>query len=107
MVFRRNPDPGSRPLALSLLVYQSIWVVGLTFVIWFALVQAYSASKLSAFTFITPLFGVAASYFIMHDTLTLAFGAAALLVIAGLYLVNRSEPRVPVPIDPLLNVTKT
>ncbi len=95
------------PLALSLVTYQAIWVVGLTFLIWFALVQAYSASKLSAFTFITPLFGVVASYFILHDTLTLAFGAAALLVIAGLYLVNRPSPVVPVPIDPLLNVTKT
>jgi drug/metabolite transporter (DMT)-like permease len=92
------------PLALSLMVYQSVWVVGLTFLIWFALVKTYSASKLSAFTFITPLFGVVASYFIMHDTLTLAFGAAALLVIAGLYLVNRPGP---VAIDPLLNVTKT
>jgi len=79
------------PLALSLMVYQAVWVVGLTFLIWFMLVQTYSASKLSAFTFITPLFGVVASYFIMHDTLTLAFGAAALLVIAGLYLVNRPE----------------
>ena len=63
------------PLALSLLAYQAIWVVGLTFMLWFALVKAYSASKLSAFTFITPLFGVVASYFILHDTLTLAFGA--------------------------------
>ena len=63
--------------------------------------------KLSAFTFITPLFGVVASYFIMHDTLTPVFGAAALLVIAGLYLVNRPNPVVPVPTDPLLNVTKT
>ena len=97
--------PGA--LALSLVVYQAIWVVGLTFLIWFALVQAYSASKLSAFTFITPLFGVAASYFILHDTLTPAFGAAALLVIAGLYLVNRPSPVLPVPTDPLLNVTKT
>ena len=95
------------PLALSLMVYQAVWVVGLTFLIWFALVKAYSASKLSAFTFITPLFGVVASYFIMHDSLTLAFGAAALLVIAGLYLVNRPGPVVPVPTDPLLNVTKT
>jgi drug/metabolite transporter (DMT)-like permease len=95
------------PLALSLMVYQAIWVVGLTFLLWFALVKTYSASKLSAFTFITPLFGVVASYFIMHDTLTLAFGAAALLVIAGLYLVNRPGPVVPVPTDPLLNVTKT
>ena len=78
-------------LSVSLLAYQAVWVVGLTFTLWFALVKAYSASKLSAFTFITPLFGVVASYFIMHDMLTLAFGAAALLVIAGLYLVNRPE----------------
>jgi len=78
-------------LSLSLLAYQAFWVVGLTFTLWFALVKAYSASKLSAFTFITPLFGVVASYFIMHDTLTPAFDAAALLVIAGLYLVNRPE----------------
>jgi hypothetical protein len=28
------------------------------------------ASKLSAFSFITPLFGVIGGYFIMHDTLT-------------------------------------
>src|SRR3954469_26045990 len=94
-------------LSLSLLAYQAFWVVGLTFTLWIALVKTYSASKLSAFTFITPLFGVAASYFIMQDTLTLAFGAAALLVIAGLYLVNRPAPEVPVPVDPLLNVTKT
>jgi drug/metabolite transporter (DMT)-like permease len=95
------------PLALSLMAYQAIWVVGLTFLLWFMLVKTYSASKLSAFTFITPLFGVVASYFIMHDTLTVAFGAAAVLVIAGLYLVNRPDPAVPVAIDPLLNVTET
>jgi hypothetical protein len=32
--------------------------------------KVYSASKLSAFSFITPLFGVVGGYFIMHDTLT-------------------------------------
>jgi drug/metabolite transporter (DMT)-like permease len=97
--------PGT--LALALMAYQSIWVVGLTFLLWFVLIKTYSASKLSAFTFITPLFGVVASYFIMHDTLTPIFGAAALLVMAGLYLVNRPSAVVPVAIDPLLNVTKT
>jgi drug/metabolite transporter (DMT)-like permease len=94
--------PGA--MALSLMVYQAIWVVGLTYLFWFMLVKTYSASKLSAFTFITPLFGVLAGYFVMHDTLTIAFGGAALLVIAGLYLVNRPNPAV---IDPLLNATKT
>lgn len=92
---------------LSLMAYQSVWVVGTTFTLWFALVKTYSASKLSAFTFITPLFGVVASYFILHDALTLAFGAAALLVIAGLFLVNRPNRAAAAATDPLLNVTKT
>jgi drug/metabolite transporter (DMT)-like permease len=95
------------PLAVFVTAYQAFWVVGLTFLLWFGLVKAYSASKLSAFSFITPLFGVVASYFILHDTLTPIFGAAALLVIAGLYLVNRPNPEVAVASDALLTVTKT
>jgi drug/metabolite transporter (DMT)-like permease len=86
------------PLALGLMAYQAIWVVGLTFLIWFALIKAHSASTLSAFTFITPLFGVAAGYVVMHDPLTPAFGVAALLVIAGLYLVNRPAKPQPGPV---------
>jgi len=95
------------PLSIGLMAFQAIWVVGTTFTLWFALVKAYSASKLSAFTFITPLFGVVGSYFIMHDTLSLAFGAAAVLVIAGLFLVNRPSQVAAAPSDALLNVTKT
>jgi drug/metabolite transporter (DMT)-like permease len=97
--------PGA--LALSLMAYQAIWVVGLTFLLWFALVKTYSASKLSAFSFFTPLFGVLASYFILHEPLTLAFAAAALLVIAGLFLVNRPNSTVPITTDALLRVPKT
>ncbi|MBV9561836.1 MAG: DMT family transporter [Bradyrhizobium sp.] len=78
-------------LAVSLVIYQGIWVVGITFTLWFALVQTYSASRLSAFTFITPLFGIVASHLILHEPLTAPFGAAAVLVIAGLYLVNKPE----------------
>jgi drug/metabolite transporter (DMT)-like permease len=81
-------------LSLSLLAYQAFWVVGLTFTLWFALVKTYSASKLSAFTFITPLFGVVAAYVIMDDQLTPVFGVAALLVIVGLYLVNKPDPKI-------------
>jgi drug/metabolite transporter (DMT)-like permease len=90
------------PLSQSLLAYQAFWVVGLTFMLWFGLVKTYSASKLSAYTFITPLFGVVAAYFIMHDTLTIAFGVAALLVIAGLYLVNRPQTAPEIAPDPNL-----
>nr|WP_284261549.1 DMT family transporter [Bradyrhizobium iriomotense] len=96
-----------RPLSITLMVFQAVWVVGATFTLWFGLVKAYSASKLSAFTFITPLFGVVASYFILHDTLSLTFGAAAVLVIAGLFLINRPSQDAAAPRDALLNVTKT
>lgn len=71
------------------MAYQTFWVVGTTFLIWFFLIKSYSASKLSSFTFMTPLFGVIGGYFVMHDHLTPAFAGAALLVMAGLYLVNR------------------
>jgi drug/metabolite transporter (DMT)-like permease len=82
------------PLTLALMAYQTIWVVGLTFLIWFVLVKSYSASKLSAFSFFTPLFGVVAGHLIMHDELTPIFGVAAVLVMAGLYLVNKPDPKV-------------
>lgn len=92
------------PLAWGLMTYQTVWIVGTTFLIWVFLIKNYSASKLSSFTFMTPLFGVIGGYFVMHDTLTLAFAGAALLVMAGLYLVNRPGEAAG---DPLLPATKT
>jgi drug/metabolite transporter (DMT)-like permease len=93
-----------QPSAALLMLYQAVWVVGATFLLWFGMIKAYSASKLSAFTFVTPLFGVAAGYFILGEPLTAAFGVAAVLVTAGLYLVNRPASYAT---DPLLKAPKT
>jgi drug/metabolite transporter (DMT)-like permease len=76
-------------VAVASLLYQTVWVVSITFVIWFALIVRYSASRLSAFTFLTPLFGVAAGHLVMGDAITPSFALAAVMVIAGLVLVNR------------------
>ena len=78
-------------LALGSLAYQTVWVVSVTFVVWFALIARYSASRLSAFTFLTPLFGVAAGHLVLNEPLTTAFAAAVVLVAAGLVLVNRAR----------------
>jgi drug/metabolite transporter (DMT)-like permease len=75
--------------ALGWLTYQTVWVVSLTFAIWFAMVQRYSASRLSAFTFLTPLFGVGWGHFVLGEPMSWTFAAAVALVIAGLILVNR------------------
>ena len=78
-------------LALGALAYQTVWVVSVTFVVWFALVARYSANRLSAFTFLTPLFGVAAGHLVLGEPLTPAFAAAVALVAGGLVLVNRAR----------------
>ena len=65
--------------------------MSVTFAIWFALIARYSASRLSAFTFLTPLFGVAAGHLVLGEPLTGAFAAAVALVAGGLILVNRAR----------------
>ena len=82
------------PLSMSLMAYQAIWVVGCTFVLWFSLVKTYSASKLSAFTFITPLFGVIAGYFIMHDHADAGVRRRGAAGDRRAYLVNKPDPKV-------------
>ena len=76
-------------LAIASLTYQTVWVVGITFLLWYALMKTYPASKLTAFTFITPLFGVAAGHLVLNEPITVAFAVAVAFVVAGLYLVNR------------------
>ena len=86
---RMNALPSA--LATAALAYQTVWVVSVTFVVWFALVVRYSANRLSAFTFLTPLFGVAAGHLMLGEPLTPAFAAAVALVAGGLVLVNRTR----------------
>jgi drug/metabolite transporter (DMT)-like permease len=75
--------------AIGWLAYNTFWVVTVTFMVWFMLVQRYSPSRLSAFTFLTPLFGVGWGHFVLGEAVSWAFGAAVALVLAGLILVNR------------------
>jgi drug/metabolite transporter (DMT)-like permease len=75
--------------ALGAMAFQAMWVVSVTYVVWFALVVRYSANRLSAFTFLTPLFGVAAGHVVLHEPLTKPFVLAVALVALGLALVNR------------------
>jgi len=88
-LFGEHVERSPSPVALGWLAYQAFWRLGITFTVWFALVVKYSASRLSALSFLTPLFGVAAGHFIMGDPLTPTFAVAAIFVVAGLVLVNR------------------
>jgi drug/metabolite transporter (DMT)-like permease len=78
-------------LTTGALAYQTFFVVSVTYVVWFAMIAKYSATRLSAFTFLSPLFGVAAGHLVLGDPLTPAFLLAVALVAAGLVLVNRAK----------------
>jgi len=78
-------------IALGSVAYQTMWVVSITFVVWFALIKHYSANRLSAFSFLTPLFGVVVGNLVLGEPLTIAFAAAVALVTVGLVLVNRTK----------------
>jgi drug/metabolite transporter (DMT)-like permease len=89
IVFGERMTAPPSAMALAAFAYQTIYVVCITFTIWFVLVVRYSAARLSVFTFLTPLFGVAAGHLVLGEPLTPAFAVAVALVAAGLLLVNR------------------
>jgi drug/metabolite transporter (DMT)-like permease len=77
-------------LSIASLIFQTAWVAFITFLIWFGLVQRYSANRLAALTFLTPLFGVAAGYLILDEPLSAGFLVAVAMVTVGTLL-----PRLP------------
>ena len=76
------------PLAVASLAYQSVIVAFASYLAWFWLLTQYFAARLSVFTFMTPLFGVAFGAVLLAEPLTPAFLVAALAVAGGIVLVN-------------------
>jgi drug/metabolite transporter (DMT)-like permease len=89
--FGEHIDAMPSALALGAFAYQTLWVASVTFPVWFALIVRYSAGRLSAFTFLAPLCGVAAGHTVLNEPLTPAFALAVVLVAAGLVFVNRPQ----------------
>jgi drug/metabolite transporter (DMT)-like permease len=89
LIFGEYIDAIPSPLALGAFAYQTVWVVSFTFAVWFALIVRYSVARLSVFTFLVPLFGVAAGHIVLGDPLTPPFALAVASVAVGILLVNR------------------
>jgi drug/metabolite transporter (DMT)-like permease len=74
------------------MLYSGLVGISLAWVIWFALVRAGEASRVSSYIFVVPLTAVLIGVVFLDEPLgyTLLIGAA--FVVGGIYLVNR-EPR--------------
>ncbi len=80
------------------LLFQSVYIVAITYVLWFWLIRSYPASGLASFTFLTPAFGVLFAGLILGEPLGITIFLALGLIAAGLLLVNRSSKR-PISVE--------
>jgi len=71
------------------LLFQAVIVAGVSYLAWFWLVREYPATRLSSFSFLTPVMGVLAGGLLLGETLTPAVFAALFLVGSGIWVANR------------------
>jgi drug/metabolite transporter (DMT)-like permease len=81
-----------RPEAVIGLLYQGVVVAGVCFALQAVLLRRYSASRISVFSFATPLVGVTLSVFLRGDRLSPWLLVSGVLLAAGILLVNLPAP---------------
>ncbi|MDQ1318329.1 MAG: hypothetical protein QG588_1989 [Candidatus Poribacteria bacterium] len=89
LIFERSAQHTVNLELIIALLYQGGLVASVAFIIWTTLLNRYNASKISAFLFATPLFGIGLSAIILHEAITIYLLAGALLVAVGIYVVNK------------------
>ena len=76
------------PYIVCSIIYQSVIVAFISYFIWFKLIHNYSVSRLSAFTFFTPVFGVLFGIVFLNEELTVSLMVGLPLVCIGIFFVN-------------------
>lgn len=76
------------PLAWASLAFQSLVVSFASYLLWFRLLKKYLASRLGAFSFLTPLFGTLFGVWLLDEPLEPGFVAGTALVLGGVALVS-------------------
>ncbi len=80
-------------LHFSGLLFQSICVVSLAYMMWFWLLKRYKASGVAAFSFLSPVLAVLLGWVLLGETLNPQIWVALGLVAFGIYLVNRRQKK--------------
>jgi drug/metabolite transporter (DMT)-like permease len=81
-----------QPLHIVGLVFQSSVVVAGGFIAWLWLLSVYPSSTVASFSFLTPIFALLLGVLFFGETLGLPILLAAVLVAAGIVLMNRPAP---------------
>jgi probable blue pigment (indigoidine) exporter len=83
----RLPHPTAA--AAGWFVFLVIPATAVNFVLWFGLLERYSATAMTSWLFLIPVFGVLSGALLLHEPLTWRIVVGALLVVAGVLLTQR------------------
>jgi len=89
LVFQRGEPLSLTAPVLVAFGYQCVVVAFFSYLLWFWMIHRFSVSRLAAFTFLAPLFGVILSGLVLKEPIPLLLWIGLAFVGAGIYLVNR------------------
>ncbi|WP_284143671.1 DMT family transporter [Vibrio alginolyticus] len=81
----------STPMVWVNLIFQSVIVSFLAFLVWFWLLGRYQASQIGILSFMTPLFGVVFGYILLGEHLDKQFLIGSVFILSGIFVVNSSS----------------
>ncbi|MDH6235104.1 drug/metabolite transporter (DMT)-like permease [Mesorhizobium soli] len=81
---------------ITAVLFQAVYVVAFTYIVWFWLLRRYPAAGLSSFAFLTPAFGVLFGGALLGEPLGQRMYLALGLIVCGIIVVNRRIRRPPV-----------
>jgi drug/metabolite transporter (DMT)-like permease len=94
-----GPEIGWSPRFVAALAFAGFVGTALAWSLWFGLVAAGEAGRAASYIFFVPLVGVVVGAVLLDETLTASLLLGAVLVVLGVYLVNRRPHRMAVTAD--------
>ncbi len=89
ILFERTAVVDLHAVVLAALFYQSVIVAFASYLVWFWMIQRHPVSRLAAFTFMAPLFGVILGGLVLDEPVTVLVWVGLACVAGGVYVVNR------------------
>ncbi len=83
------------PVIIGGVIYSSVIIAFVSYLIWFQLIHTYPISQLAVFTFLMPVFGTASSGIFLGEQMTKGLIVGLLFVCAGIYATNYRKPAKP------------
>ncbi|WP_421378290.1 DMT family transporter [Bacillus salacetis] len=81
--------------SILIILWLAIMASIVQFAIWFYLLQKEDPAKVSSFLFLAPLFGVLTGWLVLKEQLHLYTVIGGSIILAGIYLVNKPQKKVP------------